>query len=166
MTDTPGGSTPAVEMTPEGVRAEVGRVMSDSAHPHHGGWTRGDQQAKDYVQGLYDKLHGEGTVALSEGLSVGGTPEPAAGETPEAAEERARSEVILQPLRQEWGQHFEANFAAARGEARELFTGEDGVVQPQVFEDLGSRIRTLYGPKGEALAIKFLADLGRIRKGG
>lgn len=160
-----GGSPPAVEMTPEGVRAEVGRVMGDAAHPHHAGWTRGDQPAKDYVQGLYEKLHGKGTVAVGEGLSIGGPATPQEGQSPESAEEAKRNEVILAPLKSEWGPNFEANFAAARGEARELFTGEDGVVQPQVFEDLGSRIRTLYGPKGEALAIKFLADLGKLRRG-
>lgn len=165
--NAPGGSPPAVEMTPEGVRAEVGRVMSDQAHPHHGGWTRGDQQAKDYVQGLYERLYpGKGTVALGEGLSVGGTPEPAAGETPEAAEARARDELILAPLKQEWGERFEAEMAGCRQEARELFAADDGTVLGEVFENLGATIRAKYGPKGETLALKFLADLGRIRKGG
>ena len=162
----PGGGTVAPDLTtPEGVRVELGRVMSDPTHQHHAGWSRGGQQAQEYIQGLYQQLHGKGAVEVGEGLSIGGEAQ-GAGETAEDADAAARNELILAPLRQEWGGEFDANIASAKLEARQLFRSEDGRLQAEQFEELGSRIRMSYGPKGEALALKFLADLGRIRKGG
>jgi hypothetical protein len=104
-------------------------------------------------------------VDISDGLQAG-PPETQPEETPEAAEARARNEVILAPLREEWGGEFDTRYAMAGAEARALFTAEDGSIQGQLFEDLGTRIRANYGPKGDTLALKFLADLAKIKKGG
>lgn len=155
---------PAHTQAAEALRADVGRAMTDPTHPGHAAFKAGPEAWAAYLDPKYKVVYGDGTVTLGEGLRAGGET-PREGETPEEADARARNEVILAPLRQEWAGEFEANFAAARTEARELFAAEDGTVQPQVFEDLGTKIRTLYGPKGEALAIKFLADLGKLRKG-
>jgi len=160
------GGTVATDLTtPEGVRAEVGRVMSDPTHQHYADWNRGGKQAQDYVHGLYERLHGKGTVEIGESLRVGGEVS-GSGEITENADETARNELILAPLRQEWGTEFDTTLAAAQVEARQLFSSEDGSLQADQFADLGSRIRMQYGTKGETLALKFLADLGRIRKGG
>lgn len=153
MPDEP-GSTPAAEA----VRAEMNDIMTNKANPLHAGYWAKGAKVLEQIDQKYAGVYGSGKVTLGEGLSVGGEA-PQEGETPEAAEARARNEVILQPLRQEWGEQFEANFAGARAEARELFADH-----ADLFDELGARIREA-GPKAEALAVRFLADLGKLRKG-
>lgn len=148
---------PGTTQAGEALRQEVGKIMADPA------WGR-DPALEAKVDALYKGRFGSGTVTIDEGLSVGGEA-PGAGETADDADAKARNELILAPLRQEWGGEFDMNIAAAQVEARQLFSGEDGSLQAEHFADLGSRIRMHYGTKGETLALKFLADLGRIRKG-
>lgn len=97
MPDEP-GSPPAGEA----LREEIGRAMSDPSHPGHAAWKTGGEAWTAYTRPMYEKVYGTAKVALGEGLSVGGET-PQEGETPEAAEDRARNEVILAPLKQEWG---------------------------------------------------------------
>lgn len=102
------------EMTPEGARAEMERVMLDPSHPHHQGWQEGRKAATDYVEGIYGRIPGADKPGeATEGLQAG-PPDTQPGETPEAAEAGARNELILAPLREEWGGEFDARYAAGR----------------------------------------------------
>ncbi|MDA2910414.1 hypothetical protein MYX04_05740 [Nitrospiraceae bacterium AH_259_D15_M11_P09] len=143
------------------LREEVGLIMADPE------WGR-NKALEAKVDKLYKDKYGEGKVDLSEGLTVGGldeeqhpgSTEDAGVASPEEAEARARSDVILAPLRDEWGEQYETNFALARGEACELFIGHEGI-----FKEVADRIAEC-GPKGETVALKFLAELAQLRKEG
>ncbi len=153
--------TPAADA----LREEVGRIMADPE------WGRNPALAAK-VEQLYKDKYGEGKVDLSEGLTVGGLDEGqrpgstedaglASPEDAEAeAEARARDDVILAPLRDEWGEQYETNFALARAEACELFLGHEGI-----FKEVADRVAEC-GPKGETVALKCLAELAQLRKGG
>jgi hypothetical protein len=154
--ETETASTPAGEAA----TAELSKIMSDTTHPHHDGYRRGDQKALDYVRDVYRKAYGTKQVELGEGLRVTtGAADPEPGETPEEADARERNEVILAPLKQEWADDFDRRFASARQGARTLFAE-----RAEVLDDLGGLIRKQYGPKGETLALKFLADLEAINE--
>ena len=154
-TQEPSGTAPD-----EGLRAEVGKIMQDP------GWGR-DKALEARVDQLYRDRYGSGQVTIDDGLSIGGPPKTQAGETPEAAEARARNDLILAPLRKEWGDGFEGQYAASREVAQSLFGDHEWGHPPAlVFQDIGTRIRRDYGPKGETLTLKFLADLAKIKKGG
>ncbi len=133
----------------EAVRAEVGKIMAEPR------WGR-DKALEARVDELYKTL-GSGQVVITDGLVVGPA-EPQPDETPEDAEHRERNEVILAPLREEWGAEFDA---------RDLFGAHEWSHPPaEVFADIGSRIRMNYGPKGETAALRFLAELAKIKRGG
>ncbi len=149
----------------DAVREQVAQIMADPQ------WGR-NKALETKVEQLYKDRYGEGKIDLDEGLTVAGLDEgkrPGSTEDAEAvspedaeaqAEARARSDVILAPLRDEWGEQYEANFALARAEACELFIGHEGI-----FKEVADRIAEC-GPKGETVALKFLAELAQLRKGG
>jgi len=146
--------------TPAGLaaREEYAKILNDPTHPHHDGLKRNSKAANDYVTELYRKAYSNAPAPIEDRHSVttGGPIEPQPGETPEDAENRARNEVILTPLRQEWGEQYEARFSGARAVAQQLF-GDEG--WGDVLDDLGTAIRTHYGPAGETAALRFLAAL-------
>jgi hypothetical protein len=90
-----------------------------------------------------------------------GPVEPQEGETPGEAEVRQRNDVILAPLKQEWGPDYETRFAQARATAGTLFAD-----RPEMLDELGTIVRMQYGPKGEAAALKFFAELETLKYGG
>ena len=147
--------------TPAGLQAreEYGKVLSDSTHKHYEGLKRGDKHANEYVDGLYKNAYPTTLSHTPESVSIGGPVPTQPGETPEHAEIRARNEVILTPLRQEWGPHYEARFSGVRATAQQLFGGEGW---GEVFDDLGATIRQHYGPAGETAALRFLDALANI----
>ena len=153
--------TPAADA----LREEVGRIMADPQ------WGR-NPALEIKVEQLYKDRYAGPKIDLDEGLTVAGldegkrpgSTEDAGAASPEdaeaQAEAQARSDVILAPLRDEWGEQYEANFALARAEACELFIGHEGI-----FKEVADRIAEC-GPKGETVAVKFLAELAQLRKGG
>ena len=144
--------------TPAGLQArdEYAKVLSDPTHKHYEGLKRGDKHANEYVDGLYKHAYPSTVSHNAESISIGGPLPTQPGETPEDAEIRARNEVILSPLKTEWGPHFEAHMSGVRAVARDLFGGEGW---GEVFDDLGATIRMQYGPAGETAALRFLAAL-------
>lgn len=164
QTESP--NTPALNTA----RAELTDIATNPENPRHLGYGKGDPQVMQYLDSLYKKaapgtggspmppssVHIGGTDSLSLGPA-----DPQPGETPEEAEIRTRNEVILAPLKQEWGPHYETRFAAARATAGTLFEG-----QGEMLDTLGAIVRMEYGPKGEAAALKFFAELHDLKHGG
>jgi hypothetical protein len=151
-------STPALTAA----REEYAKIMSDTTHPMHAGFHRSDPAVLAHIDNLYtDAVPDHKPVPLAtESVSLGPV-EPQPGETPDEAEVRQRNEVILAPLKQEWGPHYEQRFAAALVGVRTVFEG-----QGEMLDHLGERIRMTYGPKGEAAVLKLFAELETIRNGG
>jgi hypothetical protein len=148
--------------TPAGLQAreEYAKVMSDPTHPMFEPFKRRDPTAETYIDNLYKHAYPATLSHTPESVSIGGPVPTQPGETPEDAEIRARNEVILTPLRQEWGPHYEARFSGVRATAQQLFGGEGW---GEVFDDLGATIRQHYGPAGETAALRFLDALADIQ---
>jgi hypothetical protein len=142
--------TPALDA----VKTELMTISTDPLHPMHLGYHRGDRSVMDHI----DTLYKQAVPAAPPVPSFTNPPEPQTGDTPEEADVRARNEVILAPLKTAWGQDFDTRYAAARRQATVLFG--DGL--EELFNDLGSRLRMQYGPRGETLGLKFLADLADL----
>lgn len=144
--------------TPAGLQAreEYAKVMSDPTHPMFEPFRRRDPTAETYIDNLYKHAYPSTVSHNAESISIGGPVPTQPGETSEDAEIRARNEVILSPLKTEWGPHFEAHMSGVRAVARDLFGGEGW---GEVFDDLGATIRMQYGPAGETAALRFLAAL-------
>lgn len=62
-------------MTPDEVRAELAKIMSDRTHPMHEGYHRGDKKVMEHIDGLYKKAYGTGTVDVSSGFDIKARPE-------------------------------------------------------------------------------------------
>jgi hypothetical protein len=165
---TPAPGTPSAPSNPAGLaaREEYAKVLSDPKHPHYEGLRRRDPKAEAYVNDLYRKAYpGTTPVESEEGLSFtsGGPIDLQPGETPEEAEIRARNEVILSPLKAEWGPRFEERLSEVRTSMWGLFES-----YPVILDDLGEKIRLQYGPAGETAALRFcdaLADIKRQQGG-
>jgi hypothetical protein len=149
-------STPALDAA----RAEMTDIATNPQNPRHAGYHRGDKQVMDYIDAGYKKAIPENKPVsfARESVSLGPV-EPQEGETPDAAAVRQRNEVILAPLKQEWGPDYERRFAALQGELRPMF--ED---RWEVLDDLGEYVRSEYGPRGETAALEFFAKLADIRR--
>lgn len=157
--ETESTSTPAGEAA----TAELSKILSDPSHPDHAGYLRNDEGVHAKVREMYAKAHGTSPAPVDGGLRVTtGAVDPEPGETPEQAEARVRNDVILAPLKTEWGPDFDQRFSTVRAAAQALFTGE---LEP-ALDELGTRIRLAYGTKGETAALKFLAELEAIKQGG
>ena len=52
-------------VAPDAAKAELGKIMSDTTHPMHAGYMKQDKTAQAYVQELYRKAYGVGTVELT-----------------------------------------------------------------------------------------------------
>jgi hypothetical protein len=152
------------ERTPalDAARAEMTEIATNPSNPRYAGYQRGDPQVSAYIDGLYKQAVPDAApVRLkTESVSVGPV-EPQPGETPEAAAIRTRNDVILAPLKQEWGPLYERRFAAAQAVMGTLFEGRG-----EVLDDLGEIVRITYGPKGEAAVLKLFAELEDIKQGG
>ena len=148
--------------TPAGLQAreEYAKVLSDPTHKHFEGLKRGDKHANEYVDGLYKQAYPTTLSHTPESVSIGGPVPTQPGETSEDAEIRARNEVILSPLKTDWGPQFETRFSGVRAVAQQLFGGEGW---GEVFDDLGATIRMQYGPAGETAALRFLNALADIK---
>jgi hypothetical protein len=151
-------STPAGANTGEVARAEVAKILSDATHPMHPGLMRGDPAVDRHLDAIYKKAYPGTDVSLREKASIGGPVSTQPGETHDLAADRERNEVILSPLKTEWGPHFEARMSGCRAVARELFGGEGW---GEVFDDLGTAIRMHYGPAGKTAALRFLNELAK-----
>ena len=155
-------SSPSPASNPAGLQAreELAKIMSDPAHPMHAGYKRNEKPVQDHLDAIYKKAYGTAPVEIGggESITIGGPVEPQPGETAEDAEVRARNEVILAPLKQEWGPNYDRRFAAAQVGLRTLFEG-----QGEMLDHLGERIRLVYGPKGEAAVLKLFAELEDIK---
>jgi hypothetical protein len=105
------------------------------------------------------------SVSVSEGVFGGARPEGPTDAEPKfdpatyGPDADPRDAFIHEELRREWGAKYDARMHEAAAELRNLFDG-----QVEVLDDLGKRIRANYGPKGEAMAVQFLADLARLRR--
>ena len=152
MTESDAGPTPAGLQA----REEYAKVLSDPTHPMFEAFKRRDPAAEAYIDKIYKHAYPSTISHNAESISIGGPVPTQPGETPEDAEIRARNEVILSPLKTDWGPQFEMRFSGVRAVAQQLFGGEGW---GEVFDDLGTAIRTHYGPAGETAALRFLAAL-------
>jgi hypothetical protein len=146
----------------DAARAELTDIATNPENPRYAGYQRGDKQVMDHLDAVYRKAapHSK-PVSLGEyGLSIGPA-EPMEGETPEQAEVRQRNDVILAPLKQEWGADFDSRYAQARATACTLFEN-----RTEMLDELGTIVRMQYGPKGEAATLKYFAHLEAIKQGG
>ncbi|MHB8510227.1 MAG: hypothetical protein ACYDGR_16550 [Candidatus Dormibacteria bacterium] len=180
QTESP--NTPALNAA----RAEMTDIATNHENPRYTGYQKGDPQVMQYLDELYKKaapgpapasgippvrriVADVSTVAPPPpSVHIGGTEsltlgpaDPQPGETPEEAEIRARNEVILAPLKQEWGADYDRRYESAVAGARTLFEGRG-----EVLDELGSIVRVQYGPSGERAALRFLAELEHIKQGG
>ena len=141
-------------------REEYAKVLSDPTHPMYEPFKRRDPAAEAYIDGLYKNAHPTTPSHRPESVSIGGPVPTQPGETPEQAADRARNEVILSPLKTDWGPQFETRFSGVRAVAQQLFGGEGW---GEVLDDLGATIRMQYGPAGETAALRFLNALAEIK---
>ena len=148
--------------TPAGLQAreEYAKVMSDPTHPMFEPFKRRDPTAETYIDNLYKQAYLPTPSHTPESVSIGGPVPTQPGETPDQAAERVRNDVILSPLKTEWGPQFETRFSGVRATAQQLFGGEGW---GEVFDDLGATIRQHYGPAGETAALRFLDALADIK---
>lgn len=154
--NTSGGNAAGVAL-----RAEMKDIATNPENPLNAGYRRGDPAVMKQIEAKYAAVHGTGKVQLDAGIEVGGAVPTQANETPAEAEERARTDYINGLLRTDWGPEYENNFTAAGTVARTLFGGLE-----IPFREMSSRVRMEFGPKGEAAAVKFLAELAKIKQGG
>ena len=152
----PRSSAPAGANTGEAARAEYAKILSDATHPMHAGLMRRDPAVERHINDLYRRAYPVPSARESESVSIGEPVPIQPGETPDQAADRVRNEVILSPLKTEWGPDFDTRMSGVRAVARDLFGGEGW---GEVFDELGAAIRTHYGPAGETAALRFLAAL-------
>jgi hypothetical protein len=149
----------------QAVEKEYADIMSNPQNPRHAGLHQGDPAVSAYIDNLYKRAYpNSAPIQLGEPERVAVEPlAPQPGETPDAAETRLQNEVILSPLRQEWGPNFDTRVEAAKAVMGELFAGRG-----EVLDDLGRLVRMTYGPKGEAAVLQLFAELGDLKnqKGG
>ena len=67
LANTPQGGTGGGEASGEAVRAEVASIASDPANPRYKGYHSGDPTVMAYIDELYKKAYGSGTVEVSGG---------------------------------------------------------------------------------------------------
>jgi hypothetical protein len=149
----------------EAVRTELSKIMSDPSHPHYEGFRRRDPKAEEYVNDLYKRTYGAERVTFGHGVTIeSALPAPqqstadpdSEGPSREARHAQAQAELRLQ---QAMGDSFEPELRSARSMAAQLFTSAESLkVSDEVFAPLISGL----GPHGEALAVRFLADLNRL----
>ncbi|TKB72528.1 MAG: hypothetical protein E8D46_13030 [Nitrospira sp.] len=141
-------------------REEYAKIMSDPTHPMFEPFKRRDPAAEAYIDGLYKNAYPATLSHTPESVSIGGPVPTQPGETEEQAADRTRNDLILAPLRQDWGSAYDARMSGAGLAARALFGAEGW---GEVFEDLGATIRQHYGPAGETAALRFLDALADIK---
>ncbi len=144
------GSSPAGDA----VRAELADIMSNKENPKHAGYLMQDKKVMEYIDSRYRGAYGAGTVDLSDGLTAGGE----AQTTDTASASDASATEVQADLRQEFGTNYDAVMASAQSAVTHLFPGSAGqAALAAVSEQVVAK-----GPKAEALAVRFLADLDRI----
>lgn len=144
-------SSPALDAA----RAEVTEIATNSQHPMHAGYQRGDTRVSAYIDGIYKK-------AIPENKPVEiGKRESASVSTDFSGDAEAQAEIET-ALRAELGDTYDTTMSAMASGAKFLFDGEEG---QQALTALSYRLTGL-GPKAEALGIKFLADLSKLQQGG
>ncbi len=144
-------STPALA----GATAEYEKVMTDPTHEHYAGLRRGDKAANDYVDSLYRK-------ALPNNAPVPLTDEGISASTASSEDDWQAQTEVETALRQEFGEHFDTIMSQMSVGAKYLFDGNEGQHALIVLTDRMSAL----GPKGEALGVKFLADLAHLQSQG
>ncbi len=147
--ETEGSSSPAGDA----VRAELQDIMSNTENPKHAAYLMQDKKVMEYVDSRYKAAYGAGTVDLSDGLMAGG--EERTKDT-EFSSDASATEVQA-ALRQEFGTNYDAVMASAQSAVTHLFHGSAG----QAALEAVSEQVVAKGPKAEALAVRFLADLDR-----
>lgn len=156
----------STELTPsagEAVRTELSRIMNDPTHAWHGGYKRNDPEVSARIDAMYRKVYGEAPAFPDRGITVTSsflTPPPSHADA-ESMEQEARHAQVQAELRlqQAMGDSFEPELRSARSMAARMFaTPESLKVLDEVFAPLISGL----GPHGEALAVRFLAELNRL----
>lgn len=142
-------STPAVNAA----TAEYEKMMTDPTHEHYAGLRRGDKAANDYVDSLYRK-------ALPNNAPVPLTDEGISASTDSTDDDWKSQSEVETALRQEFGDSYPAVMHQMSVGAKYLFDGNEGQHALMVLTDRMSAL----GPKGEALGVKFLADLAHLQQ--
>jgi hypothetical protein len=147
----------------EGVRAEVAAIATDTNHPMHFGYHRGDASVMKHIDSLYQKAVGTAPVQIDqEGITTGGPPTPLA--TPVDADiERTPAQLAQdsetdRTLRAVLGEGYDAEMSDARIGVQYFFSIPNG---EQVVKDLSPLVEAL-GPEGDVWSIRALGELGRL----
>lgn len=142
-------STPALDAA----TAEYEKMMTDPTHEHYHGLRRGDKAANDYVDSLYRK-------ALPNNAPVPLTEEGISASTASSEDDWQAQTEVETALRQEFGENYDTVMRQMSVGGKYLFDGNEGQHALMVLTDRMSAL----GPKGEALGVKFLADLAHLQQ--
>lgn len=135
-------------------KAEHQKVMTDPAHPHHFGFTRGAQAANDYVYGLYKKaVPATMTPATPADLASRHEQDPTI-----TLEDRVAQTQTEHLLRDSLGDLYDSTMRDMGIGAQHLFATPEGA---KILEALSPLICDL-GELAQVRAIRFLAELGEL----
>lgn len=137
--------------------AELTDIATNPANPRHAGYHRNDPQVSAYLDALYKK-------ALPETPAQGTPPEPPTGGTDQATtmtpEDRVAQAEVESMLRQTLGHDYDHTMSNMRIGAQHLFASPDGA---KALAGL-SELITALGPLAQVRGIRFLAELGQLKK--
>jgi hypothetical protein len=144
----------------EALRTELADIASNTAHPLHAGYTRGDADVMRQIDEKYQQVYGAGQVAVgNEEVGISRDAADAAGETTLTGEDLIAHTEVNALLQSVFGDSYESEMRDMRIASAQLFgTGPDGHAALSLFAD---HVTSL-GPQAEVAAVRFLAELGRL----
>jgi hypothetical protein len=144
----------------EAAKAELAAIMSDPNHKMHQGWLRSDPTVKEHVKTAYKKAYPD---TPPETTAQGTPPAPAPRRDPAPTmtpEDRAAQAEVEGMLRNTLGESYDATMADMGIGAQHLFAVPGG---EKILAELSPLIVAL-GPLAQVRGIRFLAELGQLKK--
>ncbi len=147
---------PAANPALDSARAELTKVMTDTTHPDHAAFRRGDEKVVARIGSLYTKAVGSAPAPIDDGIMITGKPD---GQSDgQSSDDMLAAQAIDTMLRHTLGESYDSEMTDMRIGARSLFGSENG---PALFDALNP-IVTALGPEAEVAGVRFLAHLGRL----
>jgi hypothetical protein len=138
-------------LTREAVTAEVGKAMSDPAHPKHASYTQNLSGYGEWVNSLYQRIPVEGQAdatphaprALTTQVTIGDDGLTIGGPEAEATAQLAQDiQAVNKSLAQHWGADTEARVSAAK-QFLMSFPESDQKLMQQMADRLGDDVLAL-----------------------